>query len=331
MATKPIAVVGAGRMGRGIALSYALAGAPVSLIDVKPRGDDALRALAKSNADAVEQDINFLVDLGLITKAGGKTVTDRIETVAAGTAADRLEGFSIIYEGVPEHRDAKETAFSWIGEHAPESATVASTTSTFLVDDLAEMLPNPARFANAHWLNPAHLMPLVELSKGENTSDETIDALERSLESAGKTTIVCGPTPGYIVPRIQALAMNEAARLAEEGAASVEDIDKAVRVGFGVRYAILGLLEFIDWGGGDILYYASDYLSKSVDKDRYTAPKIIHDNMHGGRNGVADGEGFYNYRNMDVAAYRKQRMQEFVGLLSHLKITPKIADDAKKE
>ena len=76
-----------------------------------------------------------------------------------------------------------------------------------------------------------------------------------------------------------------------------------------MRYAILGLLEFIDWGGGDILYYASDYLSKTVDENRYAAPQIIHDNMHNKRNGVTDGEGFYNYRDMDVAAYRQRRMQ----------------------
>ena len=326
-----IAVVGAGRMGRGIALSYALAGANAALIDVKQRSDDEFRTLEKNNREAFAQDIAFLIDLGLITESGGESITARIKTISSNDAKNCMDRFAVIYEGVPEHRDAKQAAFAWIGEYAPNDVIVASTTSTFLVDDLAGLLSNPARFANAHWLNPAHLMPLVEISKGEKTADETIERLQKSLDSAGKTTIVCGPTPGYIVPRIQALAMNEAARLAEEGAASVEDIDKAIRVGFGVRYAILGLLEFIDWGGGDILYYASDYLSKSVDKDRYTAPQIIHDNMHGKRNGVADGEGFYDYRNMDVAAYRKQRMQEFVGLLSHLKLTPKIADDASRE
>jgi 3-hydroxybutyryl-CoA dehydrogenase len=80
------------------------------------------------------------------------------------------------------------------------------------------------------------------------------------LEGIGKVPVVCAATPGFIVPRIQALAMNEAARMVEEGVASAEDIDKAIRYGFGFRYAVLGLLEFIDWGGGDILYYASRHL-----------------------------------------------------------------------
>ena len=331
MTNRPISIVGAGRMGRGIALSYALAGTPAVMIDVKPRSEADFDALRAANREAIAQDVAFLADLGLVAKSGEDAAISRIETVTANAAARRLGDFAVIYEGVPEHREAKQAAFAWIGEHAPQDSIVASTTSTFLVDDLAGMLPNASRFANAHWLNPAHLMPLVEISKGGETSEKTIAALKESLEGVGKTTIVCGATPGYIVPRIQALAMNEAARLVEEGAASAEDIDKAIRVGFGVRYAILGLLEFIDWGGGDILYYASDYLSKTVDKNRYAAPQIIHDNMHNKRNGVADGEGFYDYRDMDVAAYRRRRMQEFVWLLAHLGLTPKIADDAQPQ
>ena len=82
---------------------------------------------------------------------------------------------------------------------------------------------------------------------------------------AGKTPVMCAPSAGYIVPRIQALAMNEAARMVEEGVASAEDIDTAVRLGFGLRFSVLGLLEFIDWGGGDILYYASRYLAGALD------------------------------------------------------------------
>lgn len=121
--------------------------------------------------------------------------------------------------------------------------------------------------------------------------------------------------------------MNEAARLVEENVASAEDIDKAIRTGFGVRYAILGLLEFIDWGGGDILYYASDYLGKTVDPARYQAPNIIHDNMKNGRNGIADGQGFYDYADRDVENYRRERISSFVGLLHHLKLAPKISKD----
>ena len=137
------------------------------------------------------------------------------------------------------------------------------------------------------------------------------------LEGIGKKPVVCAATPGFIVPRIQALAMNEAARMVEEGVASAEDIDKAIRYGFGFRYAVLGLLEFIDWGGGDILYYASRYLEGALGSDRYRAPEVISSNMHEGRIGMRTGAGFLDYSGLDIDAYREQRLAEMVELLRH--------------
>ena len=87
--------------------------------------------------------------------------------------------------------------------------------------------------------------------------------------------VVCGPAPGYIVPRLQALIMNEAARMVEEGVASAEDIDKATRYGLGLRFAAMGVVEFIDFGGNDILYHASRYLAAALSAERYTAPAIV--------------------------------------------------------
>jgi len=132
-----------------------------------------------------------------------------------------------------------------------------------------------------------------------------------------KPPVVCAATPGFIVPRIQALAMNEAARMVEEGVASAEDIDKAIRYGFGFRYAVLGLLEFIDWGGGDILYYASRYLEGALRSDRYRAPEVISNNMRDGRIGMRTGAGFLDYSGLDVDAYREQRLAAMVELLRH--------------
>ncbi|MFC3052405.1 3-hydroxybutyryl-CoA dehydrogenase [Kordiimonas pumila] len=331
MPTKKMMVgaLGAGRMGRGIAISYALAGAEVCLIDIKGRTPQQRLEMRENLEKELTLDLGFLARLGIIAEGAISQIMSNITLYASDSAVLNTIDFDIVYEGVPEHRDAKEAAFQWMSEHIAPEVIIASTTSTFLVDDLAELISHPERFANAHWLNPAHLMPLVEISKGKLTSDATITALRSNLKSIGKSPVVCGPTPGYIVPRIQALAMNEAARLVEEGAASAADIDTAIRLGFGTRYAILGMLEFIDWGGGDILYYASDYLSKNIDKDRYKVPDIIRDNMHNNRKGISDGKGFYDYSNMDVSAYREKRMSEFAGLLQHMQLMPKVADFAK--
>jgi 3-hydroxybutyryl-CoA dehydrogenase len=129
--------------------------------------------------------------------------------------------------------------------------------------------------------------------------------------------VVCAASPGFIVPRIQALAMNEAARMVEEGVASAEDIDKAVRFGFGFRYAVLGLLEFIDWGGGDILYYASRYLEGALASERYRAPEVVSRNMQEGRIGLRSGAGFLDYSRLDIDAYREQRLGALVDMLRH--------------
>jgi 3-hydroxybutyryl-CoA dehydrogenase len=234
-----------------------------------------------------------------------------------------VAGIPLFFEGVPEVLTAKQACLQWASRHVAEDAVIASTTSTILVDDLAGFVTGPDRFVNAHWLNPAHLMPLVEVSRGEHTSDETVNRLLAWLRVAGKVPVCMKASPGYIVPRIQALAMNEAARMVEEGVASAEDIDTAVKVGFGIRFATLGLVEFIDWGGGDILYYGSQYLAKALDQNRFRTPAIVEENMKHGRNGLRDGLGFYDYRDMDVSAYRKSRLSKFVGILKHLNLAPK--------
>lgn len=316
-----IAVIGAGRMGRGIALSYAFAGVPVVMLDLKKRSAEG-RALLHDEALAeIRRDLEFLVSSGLLDDCKVDKVMDRIGFAAEAQAERMLASAAIIFEGVPEVLEAKQEAFAFVNRHAAPDAIVASTTSTFLVNELAELVENPGRFMNAHWLNPAHLMPLVELSKGEKTSDETVVSLKASLESVGKVPVICAAAAGYIVPRIQALAMNEAARLVEEGVASAEDVDKAIKVGFGLRFSVLGMLEFIDWGGGDILYYASKYLSGKVDP-RFESPDIIASNMENQRNGIRDGVGFYDYDAVDVDAYRHSRMQDFVAMLKSRKLLP---------
>ena len=319
--TGTIGVLGAGRMGRGIALSYIFGGVPVLLVDLKQRSQSERQALEHSAREEMAADLGFLASMGLV---GHDRIPKILELVTFSHREDPenpLASCDIVYEGVPEVMEAKEDAFSYASAVVADHAIIASTTSTFLVTDLAGYVENPGRFMNAHWLNPAHLMPLVEISRSDDTDQDAIDRLISSLESVGKVPVVCSASPGYIVPRIQALAMNEAARLVEEGVASAEDVDKAINVGFGPRFAVLGLLEFIDWGGGDILYYASNYLSKSIGP-RYEAPDIIKTNMESGRNGLREGEGFFDYRDIDTNAYRQQRMKDFVSLLQYKDLLP---------
>jgi 3-hydroxybutyryl-CoA dehydrogenase len=301
-----IAAVGAGRMGRGIALAFAYAGHDVALVDLKVRNDwDRLRADAMAEMQA---SLAMLAELGAMSADAVQRIMTRISLVPH-TEARLLNSAEIVFEAVPETLEAKRDAFARICELAAPDAVLASTTSTILVTDLVPLATRPERLLNAHWLNPAYLIPLVELSVHPGTSKAVVEKVRHLLEDAGKVPVVCGPTPGYIVPRLQALIMNEAARMVEEGAASAEDIDKATRYGLGLRFAAIGVIEFIDYGGNDILYYASQYLARTVSAERYTAPQNVQRLMREGHLGLKSGQGFYDYRSRDTRAYRKDVLE----------------------
>ncbi|HXN66475.1 MAG TPA: 3-hydroxybutyryl-CoA dehydrogenase [Bradyrhizobium sp.] len=318
MAARPtIACLGAGRMGRGIAVAFAYAGHAVTMIDVKARSAELFATLQAEALGEVRKTLASLARFGLLSEGDADAVVARVSVVPAQKMPDALAGAGIVFEGVPEVVELKREVLAVASKCVGPEAVIASTTSTILVDDISGSVERPQRFLNVHWLNPAYLIPLVEISPGAATDPAVIARMKALLEGIGKVPVVCAATPGFIVPRIQALAMNEAARMMEEGVASAEDIDKAIRYGFGFRYAVLGLLEFIDWGGGDILYYASRYLEDALGSDRYRAPEVISRNMRDGRIGLRTGAGFLDYSGLDVDAYREQRLSALVDMLRH--------------
>jgi 3-hydroxybutyryl-CoA dehydrogenase len=312
-----IGCLGAGRMGRGIAVAFAYAGHAVTMIDIKARSAEQFATLEAEALGEVRKTLASLARFGLLAEKDAAAVIARVSVVPAPNMADALKNAGIVFEGVPEVVDLKREVLAAASKCVGPEVVIASTTSTILVDDLSGSVENPARFLNVHWLNPAYLIPLVEISPGAATDPDVIARVKTLLEGIGKMPVVCAATPGFIVPRIQALAMNEAARMVEEGVASAEDIDKAIRYGFGFRYAVMGLLEFIDWGGGDILYYASRYLEGALGNERYRAPEVISDNMRDGRIGMRTGAGFLDYAGLDIDAYREKRLAELVNLLRH--------------
>jgi 3-hydroxybutyryl-CoA dehydrogenase len=241
----------------------------------------------------------------------------RIRFVAEPGATEALAAADVVFEAVPETLDAKRDAFARLSRDCRSDAILASTTSTILVTDLVPMVDDARRLLNAHWLNPAYVIPLVELSTHPGCDPAVVARLRALLEDVGKVPVVCGPAPGYIVPRLQALMMNEAARMVDEGVATAEEIDRATRYGLGLRFAAIGVVEFIDFGGNDILYHASRHLAATLSPERYTAPPVVDRMMCEGRNGLRDGRGFHDYRDVDVAAYRKDVLSRTLAMLRH--------------
>lgn len=304
-------------MGRGIALAFAWGGYAVALIDLKPRDTAASERFQRDAMDEMAASLAMLAELGALTEAEAQRVLSRIRPVPEALAAQALAAADMVFECVPETLEAKRSAFARICALARPDAILASTTSTILVTDLAPLATRPERLINAHWLNPAYLIPLVELSAHPGTAPDVISRLRALIEDIGKVPVLCAATPGYIVPRLQALIMNEAARMVEEGVASADDIDRATRYGLGLRFSAIGVIEFIDYGGNDILYHASRYLGQHLSRERYSAPPIVDRLMHEGNIGLKSGQGFYDYRTRDLPAYRKDVLARTLGALRH--------------
>jgi len=296
---------GAGRMGRGIAIAFAYAGHPVALVDSRRRVATATARLRSEAFAEIRQSLESLAQLGAMDAGAIDAIAGRVQWVDGADAAAALAGADVVYEGVPETLDAKRDALAEIGRHCRADAVVTSTTSSILVTQLAPLIARPERFLNLHWLNPAYLIPVVELSTHPQTSADAIARTRAAMTGIGKLPVVCGVAPGYIVPRLQALVMNEAARMVEEGVATAEEIDRATRFGLGLRFAAIGVVEFIDFGGADILHHASREMAGSIDAARYAAPPVIGRMMEEGRLGLKTGSGFYDYQGRDVGAYRR--------------------------
>lgn len=321
--TERISIIGAGRMGEGIAAAFAFAGVPVWLIDIKNRTAHEQQTYFDNIMANIDNHLNAKVMLGRLNEEQVSQVAERVKLISWKDAGEPLRKTSVIFEAVPEILEVKRETFAQLDEILPPDSVIASTTSTFLVTQLADLVQNSKRFLNAHWLNPADLVPLVEISKSSITDQDAVNRILELLKSIGKVPVVCTDSPGYIVPRLQTLVMNEAARMVEEGVASAEDIDTAVRVGFGFRFSVLGMLEFIDWGGGDILHYASDYLSGELG-ERYEAPAIITSNMDENKRGMRDGQGFYEYAPDTIEAYTLKKISEFWRQLDVIGLAPKL-------
>jgi 3-hydroxybutyryl-CoA dehydrogenase len=311
-----IAALGAGRMGRGIGQVFAYAGYRVDIIDFKARTEDLTGAVLSE----IAANLRLLAGFGLLDEAQQAAILQRITVVRLSDAPDALRDADVVFEGVTETLEAKRDAFARACRHLRPDALIASTTSSMLADALAALVSHPERFINAHFLNPAYLIPLVEVSPAKATAQGTFERVKALLESAGKVVVRCAPSPGFIVPRLQAAAMNEAARLVEEGVATPEDIDRAVRAGFGPRYTAMGLCEFIDYGGLDILYYASSSMARALDAPRYEPPEVIRRLMHEGKRGAREGEGLYDWRGRDLGAYQRELLGRFVALFQYLKL-----------
>ncbi|MBI4635302.1 MAG: 3-hydroxyacyl-CoA dehydrogenase [Candidatus Rokubacteria bacterium] len=308
-----VAVLGPGRIGRQIALAFAVGGCRVLLADLKPRSPEAARTVFADARREIARDLGLMAEEGVVAEADVVPVLERIEPRVG--LAD-LGGCGFVQEALPERLELKREVLGRVAGAVAPSAIIASTSSTIAPSHLVDAVPGPERFLIVHWLNPAHIIPLVEVVASKTTAPAVVEQTLALLERLGKVPVRCGDSPGFIGPRLQVLLMNEAVRLVEEGVATPADIDKAFRAGMGFRYASVGIFEFIDWGGVDILYHASRFMARALADDRFRPALLVEEKIARNELGPKTGRGFFDYTGDRRAAFETAKVR---ALLRQLK------------
>lgn len=316
MKNKKIIIIGPGRMGLGIALSFALKNGQVRIIDGKERLFDEYERVEKNAKEELYSNLKFLKKVGYL-KGDLKKVMSNI-SFSYGINKENLEG-DFIFEAIPEKPNLKIELYKKISPYVHRGTILASTTSTIDIKTLKQGFIHPDKLLITHWLNPAFIIPLVEIAFSNETDPHSIQHMKNLLKRIGKVPVVLKDSPGFIIPRIQAVAMNEAVRILEEGVATPEDIDRAIKTGFGFRLCAFGLLEFIDMGGLDILYYADDFLYSAFKSERFKVPKLIKEKMEKGETGPRTGKGIYEYKDVEIKTLFERKYKDLIKLLRFVK------------
>lgn len=276
-----VAVLGAGTMGHGIAQVAASCGYVTRLYDIN---DEAVeRGLAR-----IHKNLDKGVSLGKVTEEARREALSRL-TVTSELEVAAHEA-DLVVEAAPESMELKRGLFGTVEGVVAEDAIIASNTSSLSIGDLSSLLKHPARFVGLHFFNPVHIMALVEVVWGPSTAPETRDAAVAFARSLGKQPIVVKDSPGFASSRLGIILGLEAMRMLEEGVASAEDIDTAMRLGY--RHP-MGPLRLTDLVGLDVRLGIADYLHTTLGSEAFAAPAILRRLVAEGKLGRKTGEGFH--------------------------------------
>jgi 3-hydroxybutyryl-CoA dehydrogenase len=271
-----VLVVGAGQMGGGIAQVFAASGRRVSLHDAVPGATDrALAAMTKS-----------------LEKLAEKGEADPAEALSRVEPVDELVPADLMVEAVIESADVKEDVFRRADAVLPPEAVLASNTSSIPIASLAAVTSRPDKTIGMHFFNPVPVLPLVEIIRGRDTSDETAAAITALAEDLGKTPAVANDFPGFVSNRILMPFINEAVWALHDGVAEAEAIDTIARLGFAHPLGPLALADLI---GLDTCVAIMEVLEHGLGDEKYAPCPLLREHVAAGRLGRKSGRGFYEY------------------------------------
>ncbi len=291
-------VIGSGMMGPGIAVTLALGGVKAAILS--RTGEGAAKGLTTAR-----QQLALLEANGLATAEKSQWALENI--TASTDFDDAISSADLVIESAPENMAFKQDLFARMDAIAKPGAVLASNTSGLSITAIAERCTRPERVLTTHFWNPPHLMPLVELVKGEKTADHVIQAVRELLLSCGKVpVIVKKDRPGQLGNRLQMALVREAVNIVQEGIADIEDVDLAAKSGFGLRLPVYGIFEHQDIVGLDMGLSIVDYVSTDLYAEP-RAPQLMRDLVERGDLGVKTGKGFYDWSKKDANAVKARR------------------------
>lgn len=277
-----VGVIGAGTMGHGIAHVAATAGFSVVLYDVTQAAADAGRA-------KIEKNLSIGVEKKKVTPEQKAEALSRIVTTAS---LDVVNPCQLVIEAIPEKVSLKQELFRSLSAICAPDAVLATNTSSLSVTEIAAAATNPQRVVGLHFFNPVHLMKLLEIVRALQTSDETLERVKAFGARIGKELIVVKDSPGFASSRLGVALGLEATRMLEEGVASAEDIDRAMKLGYGHP---MGPLELGDLVGLDVRLAIAEYLFSETGNATFRPPLLLKKLVRAGKLGRKSGEGFYKY------------------------------------
>lgn len=303
-----VGIAGAGTMGSGIAQIFARKGHQVVVTDIKEEFLDKSKKLVSIFNDN-------LMEENLMTN---EEVKRTVSNITYSTDKNVFSDADIIIEAIVEKIDVKQEFWKEVEDIVSDDAILATNTSGLSITKICEKVKKKNRFIGMHFWNPPHIIPLVELTKGDHTSDETVDKMWKLVKDIDKEPVVVKKdTPGFIGNRLQFAVFREALHIADQGIASFEDIDKAMKYGPGFRYPIIGPLETADLGGLDTFYYISSYLFNEL-SDIKEPQEILKDLMNKKELGVKSEKGFYDYSDGKDEDAIKRRDKMFFKMLKYI-------------
>lgn len=300
---KKIVIAGAGTMGSSMGQTFAKYGYEVVLYDVFPAALEKAEKLIHLNQETE-------VSEKIVTEEESKALLGRISYTGE---KDCFKTADFVVEAILEKLDVKHAFWGEISKLVPGDALLASNTSGLSISRIAEVVERPERFGGMHWINPPHLIPLIEVIQGEKTSDETAEAIRDMALAVEKKPVIVQDAPGFALNRIQLAVLRECLHIVEEGIAEPEAVDDVMKYGLGMRYACLGPFEVCDLGGLDIFYNIASYLFADL-SDKKEPFGMLADRFEKGQYGVKNGAGFYDYSDGKDAEKIRYRDQMFTKL-----------------